>query len=456
MSTLYLFADTNFFLHYKPLSEIDWSAYRDFDQVEIVVCRTVQREIDRLKGGRDGRRNRRARKTASEFLEIAQHGPKEQKAVDPCVVLRLYDKTRPKQDFADTLDYDQSDDQIIGYLALFRDDNPWVDARLLTRDSGPILTASNLGIPCEVLDENWLLPPETDDRDREIRELQKQVVEFQAQEPRFQIHCDRQESNRPDHAKVPYNVFCPLDPEERDLLLNRLQVLYPPTVVRSHGVPASAIKKYEEEEYPEWITKCQEAMVEFHSDIQRDHFPEITFEIDNIGSRPATNARIDIQVKGDFGITLPLADLKARPLYRRKLPPLPPAHPKPVLFGGFSQEREWPAIRGPLLPMLNPTPPRRDKEVFYYYDTPKDDTPVNSISLTCDLWRHAMAPQAFTVRIVPSITYIEVTGEVICTVHADNLTKPEVFKLVVTLSPEHQSALSLAREWFTSRPKSDK
>ena len=94
MSTLYLFADTNLFLHYKALNEIDWSVYSDFDQIEIVVCRTVQREIDRLKDGRDGRRSQRARKAASTIREIALNGPQEQKPAGPRVVLNVYDAMR--------------------------------------------------------------------------------------------------------------------------------------------------------------------------------------------------------------------------------------------------------------------------------------------------------------------------------------------------------------------------
>ena len=76
MPTLYLFADSNLFLHYKPLSEINWSRLGDFDHIEVVVCRTVQREIDALKGRREGRRSDRARRAASTFLEIAQRGPR--------------------------------------------------------------------------------------------------------------------------------------------------------------------------------------------------------------------------------------------------------------------------------------------------------------------------------------------------------------------------------------------
>ena len=152
MPTLYLFADTNLFLQYKPLHEIYWSGLGDFDHIEIVVCPTVQREIDALKDGREGRRSDRARRVASTFLNIAQHGPQEHRAASPRVTLELYATSQPNKDLAGQLDYNQNDDRIIGHLAQFRVDNPSADARLLTGDSGPILKARTLDIP-------WILAP---------------------------------------------------------------------------------------------------------------------------------------------------------------------------------------------------------------------------------------------------------------------------------------------------------
>ena len=145
MPTLCLFADTNLFLHYKALDQIDWSKVGDFDAIEIVVCPPVQREIDDLKDGRQGRRSERARKTASMLMKIAEHGPQQQRAASPCVMLDLDVTSQPKQGLADWLDYGQNDDCIIGHLAQFREDNSSADAHLLTRDSGPVLKAKTLG-----------------------------------------------------------------------------------------------------------------------------------------------------------------------------------------------------------------------------------------------------------------------------------------------------------------------
>ena len=94
MPTLYLFADSNLFLHYKSLKQIDWLRLGNCDDIEVVVCRTVQRELDALKDGRAGRRSDRARKAASILLKVAQYGPEAQEAASPRVALNLYRRRR--------------------------------------------------------------------------------------------------------------------------------------------------------------------------------------------------------------------------------------------------------------------------------------------------------------------------------------------------------------------------
>ena len=40
---LCLFPDTNVFIQCRPLEELDWSDWADFEEVHLIVCRTVQR-----------------------------------------------------------------------------------------------------------------------------------------------------------------------------------------------------------------------------------------------------------------------------------------------------------------------------------------------------------------------------------------------------------------------------
>ena len=448
MPTLYLFADSNLFLHYKPLSQIDWSRLGDFDHIEVVVCRTVQREIDALKDRREGRRSDRARRAASTFLEIAQRGPQEHRPASPRVMLNLYGASQPKQDLADQLDYSQNDDRIIGHLAGFREDNPSADARLLTRDSGPVLTVRTLGIPCEIIPDDWLLAPEPDDRDREIQDLTRQLGELQAQEPKFHFSCEQQSDARPGHVEIAYKAFRPLEETERVQLLERLQNLYPPTVVTQGRISDKAISEYEERDYPAWISQCEKFLDLVNLIVQLEHCPELTVSIQNNESRPATNALVEVRASGNFGLTTPMSGLREFGLIPYKGRPKPPTQPQPLsTFSTISDNLTGSKVLA--LSDLNFAPRSRDQEDFGYTADVKLET-ESSIDLTCGLWRHSLGPKEFTVRLVPAAIDNPITGEISCTVHADNLTKPATFRLVVKLSPDYHPTLVPALQWFTT------
>ncbi len=449
MPTLCLFADTNLFLHYKTLDQIDWSKVGDFDAIEIVVCPPVQREIDDLKDGRQGRRSERARKTASMLMKIAEHGPQQQRAASPRVMLDLDVTSLPKQGLADWLDYSQNDDRIIGHLAQFIEDNPSADAHLLARDSGPILKARTLGIPYIRIPDDWLLPPEPDDRDREIRQLKRQLQEFQAQEPEFSFSCDQMSADQSGKVEIAYRAFQPLTSRERDQLLGSLRNRCPPTVLNPDRVKAKAISNYMERDYPAWISECQEWMDVVHSVVQLEHCPELTVSIQNIGSRPARNTRIEIRASKNIGLTAPMKELRECGLtlvMERPKPPLSPGTPwksRSFLLNNLA------GLNSMAPPAFDIARHLQDQEDFEYASDVKIEIEP-SVVLTCGLWRHSLEPQEFTVRLVPEKFDSPTQGEITCTVHAANLAKPATFKLVVTLSPDYCSALEPALEWFTT------
>jgi hypothetical protein len=69
---LYLFPDTNLFIQCKELRELDWSGWKSFEEVHLIVCRPVQREIDDQCKRGNSRVANRARKTYSSlFRKIA-------------------------------------------------------------------------------------------------------------------------------------------------------------------------------------------------------------------------------------------------------------------------------------------------------------------------------------------------------------------------------------------------
>ena len=410
------------------------------------MCRTVIQEIDQFKDGREGRRSSRARRVASSFRQIAESGPQEQKANSPRVVLSLYPKPLPKKDLDGQLDYRDKDQRLLGYLAQYMEDYPSADVRLLTGDSGPVLTAHMLDIPYKWLPDDWRLPPERDDKDREIEQLTQQLKELQTQEPQFEFSCGQLPGVPSGHVEIIYEAFQPLTSREREQLLGRLQERYPPNVVNSDRISTRAISNYEERDYPAWISECQEWMDYVHGVVQLENCPELIVRLQNVGSKPARDTLIEIRASENIGLTASMTELRESGLIPVLERPKPPDQPQP--------QAGWETIISNMtgrssmtLPDLDVARHLRNQEDFEFVSDVKLEIEP-SVALACGFWRHSLYPKEFTVRLVPERFDSPITGEITCTVHADNLTKPATFKLVVTLSPDYRPVFESAFECF--------
>ena len=60
--TLYLFPDTNVFIQCRSLKEVDWSEWRHYAKIHLIVCQPIQREMDKHKNRGSDRVAKRARK----------------------------------------------------------------------------------------------------------------------------------------------------------------------------------------------------------------------------------------------------------------------------------------------------------------------------------------------------------------------------------------------------------
>ena len=80
----------------------------------------------------------------------------------------------------------------------------------------------------------------------------------------------------------------------------------------------------------------------------------------------------------------------------------------------------------------------------FYYDEWSPQDVVRRGALTCSLWRHQTDEEFFEFEILFDDTVGEARGAVECTVHAENLTKPEQARLIVARVIEHFSARDLA------------
>ena len=228
---LYLFPDNNLFIQCRPLQEIDWSEWASFEEIHLIVCRPVQREIDNQKNRGNDRVGQRARKTSTLFRKIAL-GADDYELIPgttPQVKLFLESQSRPNPELKHRLDYSKSDDEIIGCLYRFRQEHPDKDVRLLTHDTGPIVTAKGFDLPVIPVDETWILPPENTGAEREINRLKNEINQLKKSEPQFQIRCVDEHDAEVEELKLEYHAYEALTDTERlefmDFIRNKFPLI---------------------------------------------------------------------------------------------------------------------------------------------------------------------------------------------------------------------------------------
>ena len=110
---VYLFPDTNLLIQCRPLEELDWEIWKDFDEIHLVICRAVQAEIDKHKNFGNDRLAKRGRKAATLLRDLIIGSSDHLVAREAAPRVKLFIRTyiKPSQALDDRLDYGERDDQ---------------------------------------------------------------------------------------------------------------------------------------------------------------------------------------------------------------------------------------------------------------------------------------------------------------------------------------------------------
>ena len=450
-STLYYFVDTNLFIQCRSLQQLDWSPWHDFDEVRLIVSNPVLREIDRLKTKGNDRVGRRARTASAMFREMLDHTHKLVHAQCPRVVLSVEPQHTPSQNLAGRLNYQERDDQLLGTLHGFARSDPSRDVRLLTHDTTPLYTARGLDLTADLISDQWLLPPETTETERNLAALETKYARLEAAEPSISIRCANQSDSVVDRYCGSYTWYEPPTDAEVEGLMQRLKARFPlatdfgskqpaersapPTVANrlfatnQVFTPATdeEIEKYRDEAYPQWLERCEEMLRAHHRALQAETpVLEFTFLAENIGTRPATDTLVTIEARGAFQIKPPSSDDPDEEQededetpgeLEAKMLPRPPTAPRgrwqntiggqpgdalrafnrlarslQVLPGAPHGDLDFMSRR-----LAHPSlfrPASRDPNAFYYKPG-LPSMPQDSFSLECAQWRHGNDAEPF-------------------------------------------------------------
>ena len=471
---LCLFPDTNLFIQCRPLEELDWSDWAEFEEIHLVVCRPVQREIDNQKGRGNNRIGKRARKTHSLFREVilSESGYKLTRESRPQVRLLVEPSYSPSPELEDRLDYSEADDQIVGCVHAYREQNPESDARLLTHDSGPMASAKMLSLPFVSIPDDWLLPPESNEAERENKRLQTKLEQLKKAEPQFKINCHDNDGNKIDLFEFEFSTCERLSETEISSMVDLLKKQFPLAIdfgsrepmereyptkslsavlgVKRVFIPVleQEIDEYTKKEYPAWVEKCEHILRQLDTFLKKKSPPIISsFSAVNEGTRPGKDALVTIKAEGNFQIRPPQDDedsAKQGDSDKNLSLPLPPKPPEGKWTTSFGQDRLYdPSALNRILSNLakDATPFRslsdysfspsladlsdlRHDPNQFFYKRGRSIASTKSFSLGCEQWRHGIEAEIFECELCFDKNSQEIKGALECRIHAENLSIP--------------------------------
>lgn len=473
---VFLFPDTNLFIQCNPLQSVDWSLLGCFDEIDIIVTRPVQAEIDSHKGKGASRLAKRARTTSSLFREIILNESNHivLSKTKPTVRIHLRPDLKIDSSLADQLNYEERDDQLVGIATLFKKDNPTSETLLITYDTGPMASAKMVGLPFFEIPDAWLLQPETDETDKRIQALQAELKLYQNSEPSFECHLEHQKPIPPE-LEADLFIHEPLTKNEVNILIKKITENLPietdfgprepaerqPQGLFSHlltpetYIPASdeQISEYQNNHYSKWLTKCESKLNNIHTEFRsKIIWPRIKTLIQNTGTRPAEDALVTFTAMGPLLImpTPPASDEKQSDDEEIRLPN-PPIAPK----GRWTRKKltDFSNMAMPRMDAMDIEPflrsstiaNRRDPNGFYWKPA-RPEHPVSSFSLECEQWRHQIPPEDFDITLHVEATPNTFAGLLDIEIHAANMTKKFNKKIKVKINAHKISSFEEASE----------
>jgi hypothetical protein len=219
-----VFLDTNIYLHYQDINQIDWPKVLQTDAVTIVIPPVTIRELNKHKDSHSRPRiKKRAGVTLKRLSTLFESGVKAQ--IRDGVEVQFEDRD-PLIDFgAHQLSREVQDDHLIASIVICRSEKPREDITLVTSDAGLTLLAkaNRLGISATKLHDSLKLPAEPDPDQERIRELEQELRELKLKIPQLSVTFE----DGSQRATFTLPRPTELAPEERERKLDEIKHRYP-------------------------------------------------------------------------------------------------------------------------------------------------------------------------------------------------------------------------------------
>ena len=320
-----VFLDCMIYLHYRPIEELDLPSILAADSITIVIPRVILRELDKQKNAHQSSRVRdRARRVLKKIEQWTAGEASVRQGVSaeffPVVPTTDYEKL--------ALNPQWSDDVLIATILEYQRIHSAERIVLITQDSGPKLTAGQLGIPVAELSAEMKLPEEPDPLEVENRELSRMLERVQNALPQLTV-CFAGADDPETHAR--FSLPRPPDTMEDEItskiadLRSKLPKQHPPkapapvprdplAALREQYLAMSRFDPIEPDEY-ERYNRDVDTYLAGYEQYMRETWEQkaalrrtIRFQIEirNTGTAPPDD--VDIQIHFPDGFTLMSVD----------------------------------------------------------------------------------------------------------------------------------------------------
>ena len=457
-----LFPDSNLFLQFRDLAELPWTELiSGVDEVKMLVCRTVQSEIDSFKGDGRDRRADRARKTSSKFRDIIVQGKdliiRER---GPRLTLALAPRVRSDFPHPSTLDMSFKDDRIIAEILAYRIETNQ-DAALLTADTGPMMTANEHMLCFHALPDSWRLPREADERDKQLKELAKQLADLRKLSPNISVATSIEGELVSTPIEMSVLDFTALDHVIIDSFIERLRERFPIKTdfsAASNPAPPSnlpnlpvhfaiamgglkvwtapseiEIKRYRHK-YDLWLTSARAYLNDSHKHLSTSHRKlPISFLMENCGTVPAEGVLVEIDCMGGLILEEVARNNKNKDAtHHLPCPPPPPewkmmenTNASTSIIALISRQTNMLEAQGdrveiPLYLSQHLHPSSQNVHEFYRYDRDAEDSSTK-LKYRCAEFRHGSDAISFDLLIVAPLNSNCARGAIRITISARNI-----------------------------------
>jgi PIN domain len=435
---LYIFVDTNCFIHLLDIKDIPWKdKFPGFYVYEIIATPIVIDELDKFKVDREDRRRTRSR-LALQMIEAASAEPGHRLIVREKpfeIALRISVGHKVDWEHWPQLDPSRPDHQLVG--AALAEDIPGPKV-LLSFDTGPLIRARFCNLDALSSPVEWQLPAQPDESSKTIAQLKRELEFSRSTKPRIEARFVGQiKSTEQIRCRIPHLRSLPDETCAR--LMRELKQKHPRKELNTSssqelfqmglvfGYSARDVENYYLG-YQQFLDKAEKYFRTLHQRVANlAAAPEVAYEVANTGAVTASNLLVEFQGPDQALLFGSVDDLQK--LVGSIDLPDPPTPPEPTR-GMFGRQTLATDIHRYLGTSLIGAP--RDPTKFYWQQRPDHESAVASV--ICSEFRPARLKSDSYRLYLPTKAPYE--GPVALEIDATNMAEPVKLKAILHLVEE--------------------